>query len=142
MEDELQVFADGERIDKITSSLVPAPPHSEYPGEHLLVNCLYTTTVATSEPNELICNVRSDLLQIVRQLVAKNLLAGSRSLCVSFFGYRTEGSYERIYRYSVLNESYPTDSRLLTIDSLTGSSDALESSEISVVADMLKSTLM
>ncbi len=141
MEDDLQDFVDGERIDKITSSLVPAPPHSKYPGEHLLVNCLYTATVATSEPSELICNARSDLLQIVRQLVEKNLLAESRSLSVSFFGYRTEGRYERLYRYSVLNESYPTDSHLLTIDSLIASSDAIESSEINVVADLLKSTL-
>lgn len=140
MEDHLQELEDGVRFVAVVVCPVPAPPHSEYPGDHLLVNCFYAPAIATSEPTELLLNARADLLVIVRLLIEKHLLAKTRSLCISFLCDRTNAVRERLYRYSLLSDSYPTNSGLLTIDNLLGSNKSIESSEIDAVTELLKST--
>ncbi len=135
--EHLQELVDDVRIEAATATPVPAPPYSKFPGDHLFVNCLYTATVAKCEPNELVLHARSDLLAIVEMLIDKNLLAKTRSLCVSFLGNRTDTGNERLYRYSVGSESYPTDSRGLTIDMLLEASDSVESSDVDEISKLL-----
>ncbi len=137
MDEHLQEVVDGVRIDAITVTRVPDPPHSKSPAEHLFVNCLYAATIAQRDPSDLILNARSDLLTIVRLLIEKNLLAETRSLCVTFLGTRTDGGNERLYRYSVGSESYPTDSRLLTVAMLLDANDNIESSDIDAMTELL-----
>ncbi len=138
MNERLNELVDRDRIEAISATPVPAPSHSQFPGEHLFVNCLYSASVAGGEPSELVASARSDLARIVRVLVEEDLLAGMRSICVSFFGCpMPAGPSQRVYRYSAGSESYPASADAVTSDSLLGAIDCIESSDVNAVTALL-----
>jgi hypothetical protein len=139
MIDPLQGLVDYNRIDAIWSALVPAPPHAEFPGNHLIVNCRYPASVTLTAPNELLCIARSDLVIIVRLLIDNHLLIGSRSLFVRFLAIEPEETQgQRVYTYSLPNEGYPKTSDLITVEGLLNIVGIIESSELDSVSYLLR----
>lgn len=138
---ELGNLVDHQRIVAIDATPVPAPPNSEYPGEHLLVNCHYAADHASRPPHELLEEARADALQIVSRLASTPNIHDYVSAVVTVYGHFSVAgaprpARRRIYRVNVLCKDLPASGAPVTPDYFA-QMQAVESSELDDVAELL-----
>src|SRR5689334_21682118 len=87
MDFRLDDLIDHKRIVAIDATPVPAPPHSRYPGLHLLVNCHYDVAMADKAAPDLLEIARADALDVMRRLAADPNAANHVSVVVTVYGH-------------------------------------------------------
>jgi hypothetical protein len=137
----LDELVDHKRIVAMDATPVPAPPHSLYPGLHLLVNCHYDVALAEKAPAYLLENAREDALQVVRRLAADSEVSKYVSVLVTIYGHfpcpgAERPARRRIYRLNILTEELLAVGVAITSTSLSAT-HADESSELAPIAELL-----
>jgi hypothetical protein len=137
----LEDLVDHERIIALDATPVPAPPHSRYPGLHLLVNCHYDEALAQKLPAELLDMARDDALQALRRLAADPKTSQYVSVVVTIYGHfpcqgAVRPARRRIYRLNILTEELLASGAAMTLTSLAATR-ADESSELEFIAELL-----
>jgi hypothetical protein len=140
----LDDLIDHERIIALDATPVPAPPHSRYPGLHLLVNCHYDVAMAQRTPAELLDLARYDALQAMRRLAADPKTAKYVSVVVTIYGHfpcpgAVRPARRRMYRLNILTEELIASGAAMTPAGLSAM-HADESSELDDVAELLHQT--
>jgi hypothetical protein len=134
-------LVDHKRIVAIDATPIPAPPGSEYPGEHLFVNCHYAPSPATGPPHELLDAARADVLQIVSRLTSVPSIHDFVSAVVTVYGHfpvagAARPARRRIYRLNILCNKLPVNGTAVTPEFFS-QVEAVESSELDDVAELL-----
>jgi hypothetical protein len=128
---------DGDRIIAADATNVAAPSHTSMPGNHLFVNCLYAPRIRIADSAEILCGAKADVVRIVKLLAERQHFANTRSVCITFLGRWLEGRGERIYRYSLSEDAYPTNARNVTESSLFSTPHKCEDSDIDDVRKLI-----
>ncbi len=144
MDWKLDNLVDQRRIVAIDVTPLPAPPGSEYPGEHLFVNCHYGASDATRPPHELLNEARADVLQIFSRLASVPSIHDYVSVVVTAYGHfpapgAARPARRRIYRVNILCQYLASDGAAITPDFFSHVR-AVESSELDDVAELLHQT--
>jgi hypothetical protein len=101
-------LVDGQQLLCIEGTFLPAPLHARYPGNHLLVNCLYNPGIACLSPEMIIRLARKDTIAILRALNTEGLPGQAQSICVTFIcKNKNRESIIRLYRFNILSEKLP-----------------------------------
>jgi hypothetical protein len=141
---KLDNLVDRRRIVAIDATPVPAPPGSDHPGEHLLVNCHYAADHATRSPHELLDEARADALQIVSRVASIPNIHDYVSVVVTIYGHfpvsgAARPARRRVYRVNFLCKELPSDGTFVA-PQFFAQVQAVESSELDEVAGLLHAT--
>jgi hypothetical protein len=136
----LSAAIDREKIIAINATVIPSPSHANaYPGNHLLINCVYQAPVASQDASRVLAVARADTVAILRCLVAENALRGIESVCVTFIAPTSDYSpRRRLYRYSVLSSAIRTVPESIDDDFLISNRLFLQESEVPDICELLE----
>jgi hypothetical protein len=135
----LSDLVDGELIERIEGTLLPAPDHAEHPGNHLIVNCLCTPTITTMEPATLLRSVRTNTMAIIRALKTEGFTNQTVSVCVTFVG-KPVGfeSLARLYRFNILTNRIPHQLSEITEAIFQPDDSRIQYSDVTAITTLLQ----
>jgi len=79
------------RIRDIRADVVPSAPEARYPGQHLIVNCVYDPRVAQYQPTRALSIARADVAEILQTIARAPELDEVRSVNIHLLYHKTPG---------------------------------------------------
>jgi len=137
---------EGGRLQSIRVIGVPAVAYDKYPGQHLLVNCIYDPRVARLPALETLTTARGDVLSILRTIAAKPWVSRFRVYRVTLYYWKMIDSDEqvepigqcRMYVYAIRSRGLMLPPEQLTIDYMVSNRFGQERSELDRITQLLK----
>ena len=133
------------RIRDIQAVVVPSAPEARYPGQHLIVNCVYDSNVATYQPERALSTARADIARILQTIARAPWLDEVRSVTVYLLYHKTPGDEQplpvgqcRSYVYAILREGLQIAPESLDERYMTSNRFFQERSELDRLAKLLR----
>jgi hypothetical protein len=128
----------GTKLISLEGGIIPAPPHADLVGDHLMINCQYSNNIGRLSPLEMLSIARADTLVITRTVVKQKLLDGIQSICISFFVELPPANHRcRFYRFSIPSDAIQNDVNAITEACFSTSTRSIQSSQYREIEALL-----
>jgi hypothetical protein len=145
LSERLRKVLDSRTVKAIQGCVIPAPPHAEYPGNHLFVNCFYDPLVLGWDAAALLATARADAVVMLRCLIAERAMHEIESVCLTFLIYPEDPPSPdedvppcRIYRYNVVSSELNVDPEAVNLQFLLSNALFLQSSRMPEISQLIE----